>query len=195
MRRRRPIRTSSSPSTHLARSLPGASESPSASNASAAQPAGGPSPRCIRRRRIFKPGGYFGRKTQTEPCLHTLFPKWEEARNPLAYLGTRSELENEILRVKVYDWDLKDSDDLIGKADVPLSGVLEYGQVSVRTVARLATPSIPLWRIAATALTRWRSTSRTRRTTSPPRTWRRTRSAFASVLYSPFRRVQVSLYW
>ena len=54
-----------------------------------------------------------------------------QARRPLSYLGTRSELENEILRVRVFDWDLLSVDDIIGKADVPLSGLLEYGQVDI----------------------------------------------------------------
>ena len=79
---------------------------------------------------LFCRGGYFGRKTKTDVQLATLDPFWEEAFVPLSYLGTRSELENEILRVRVYDWDLFSGDDLIGKADVPLNGLLEYGQAS-----------------------------------------------------------------
>ena len=78
---------------------------------------------------LFCRGGYFGRKTKTDVQLATLDPFWEEAFVPLSYLGTRSELENEILRVRVFDWDLFSGDDLIGKADVPLNGLLEYGQV------------------------------------------------------------------
>ena len=34
---------------------------------------------------------------------NTLNPRFEEARKPLAYLGTRSELENELLRIRVRD--------------------------------------------------------------------------------------------
>ena len=34
---------------------------------------------------------------------NTLNPTFDEARNPLAYLGTRSELENELLRIRVRD--------------------------------------------------------------------------------------------
>lgn len=62
---------------------------------------------------------------------NSLNPTWEEARKPLAYLGTRSELENEILHIRVYDWDFLSADDLIGEADVPLNGLLAYGQVEV----------------------------------------------------------------
>ena len=65
--------------------------------------------------KIFRRGGYFGRKTKTDVQLCNLNPFWEEAFVPLCYLGTRSELENEILRVRVFDFDLMSSDDLIGK--------------------------------------------------------------------------------
>ena len=82
--------------------------------------------------KILRSGGYFGRKTKTDVQTSTLYPVWDEARNPLAYLGTRSELENEVLRVRVYDWDRLSADDLIGQADVPLNGLLEYGQASSR---------------------------------------------------------------
>ena len=33
--------------------------------------------------------------------------------------------KNEILRIRVYDWDFYTPDDLIGMADVPLNGLLE----------------------------------------------------------------------
>jgi len=81
--------------------------------------------------KIFRHGGYFGRTVRTDMVPNSLNPTWEEARKPLAYLGTRSELENEILHIRVYDWDFLSSDDLIGEADVPLNGLLEYGQVEV----------------------------------------------------------------
>uniref|UniRef100_A0A7S2CR31 C2 domain-containing protein n=1 Tax=Haptolina brevifila TaxID=156173 RepID=A0A7S2CR31_9EUKA len=81
--------------------------------------------------KIIRNGGYFGRTVRTDINLNTLDPFFEEARKPLAYLGTRSELENEILRIRVYDWDFYTPDDLIGMADVPLNGLLEYGQVEV----------------------------------------------------------------
>ena len=54
-----------------------------------------------------------------------------EARSPLTYLGTRWELESEILRIRVYDWDAFTADDLIGSADVPLAGILDYGRLQV----------------------------------------------------------------
>jgi len=81
--------------------------------------------------KVWRTGGYFGRTVRTDMVTNTLNPSFEEARRPLAYLGTRSELENEILRVRVYDWDFFSADDLIGQADVPLNGLLEYGQVEV----------------------------------------------------------------
>ena len=39
--------------------------------------------------------------------------------------------------MRVFDWDLLSGDDLIGKADVPLNGLLEYGQARVRLRALL----------------------------------------------------------
>jgi Ca2+-dependent lipid-binding protein len=45
--------------------------------------------------------------------------------------GTRAELENEMLRIDVYDWDLAGKDDLIGIALVPMSGVLSVGFLQV----------------------------------------------------------------
>lgn len=81
--------------------------------------------------KVLRNGGYFGRTVRTDMQTNTLNPSFEEARKPLAYLGTRAELENEILRVRVFDWDFLSADDLIGEADVPLNGLLEYGQVEV----------------------------------------------------------------
>ena len=81
--------------------------------------------------KVLRNGGYFGRSVRTDMVTNTLNPSFEEARKPLAYLGTRAELENEMLRVRVYDWDFFSADDLIGQADVPLNGLLEYGQVEV----------------------------------------------------------------
>ena len=77
----------------------------------------------------LRSGGYLGRTTRTDIVTNTLNPSWDEARRPLSYLGTRSELESEILHIRVFDWDFLSADDLIGHADVPLHGLLEYGQV------------------------------------------------------------------
>ena len=46
--------------------------------------------------KILRRGGYFGRTTRTDLVLSSLEPSWSEARHPLSYLGTRSELENEV---------------------------------------------------------------------------------------------------
>ena len=42
-------------------------------------------------------------EVRTDMQANTLNPRFEEARKPLAYLGTRSELENELLRIRVHD--------------------------------------------------------------------------------------------
>jgi hypothetical protein len=73
----------------------------------------------VRSRDSLRRGGYFGRSTRTDVVLASLEPRWSEARKPLSYLGVRSELENEVLRLRVYDWDALSSDDLIGTAEVP----------------------------------------------------------------------------
>ena len=39
--------------------------------------------------------------------------------------------------MRVYDWDRLSADDLIGQADVPLNGLLQYGQVRVRVRVRV----------------------------------------------------------
>ena len=78
--------------------------------------------------KALRSGGYFGRTTRTDIVTNTLNPSYDEARKPLSYLGTRSELESEILHIRVFDWDFLSADDLIGHADVPLHGLLEYGQ-------------------------------------------------------------------
>ena len=88
------------------------------------------------RMKMIRHGGYFGRTTRTDVVLASLEPEWSEARRPLAYLGTRTELENEVLKLRVYDWDALSPDDLIGHADVPMAGVLDYGTVEARLALR-----------------------------------------------------------
>jgi Ca2+-dependent lipid-binding protein len=46
-------------------------------------------------------------------------------------------LDNELLIVDVYDWDIASRDDLIGQARIPLNGVLEE--------VRIFIPSFGLW--------------------------------------------------
>lgn len=48
--------------------------------------------------------------------------------------GTRSDLENETLRIEVYDWDYGSSADLMGWAEVPLRGVLLSGHIEASLV-------------------------------------------------------------
>ena len=86
--------------------------------------------------KIIRRGGYFGRSTRTDVVLASLEPSWSEARHPLSFLGTRSELENEVLRLRCYDWDALSPDDLIGSADIPLAGLLDYGTVEARLTIR-----------------------------------------------------------
>lgn len=45
----------------------------------------------------------------------------------ITYHGIRSELENEELFIKLWDWDNGPYDDLIGEARIPLRGILDYG--------------------------------------------------------------------
>tara|TARA_B100000524_G_scaffold337770_1_gene228692 strand:+ start:163 stop:3438 length:3276 start_codon:yes stop_codon:yes gene_type:complete len=81
--------------------------------------------------KMLRTGGYFGRSTRTDVMTNTLNPRWDEARAPLYYLGTRSELENEMLHIQVYDWDMISRDDLIGEVRVPLTGLLEEGHIQL----------------------------------------------------------------
>eukprot|EP00762_Andalucia_godoyi_P004171 ANDGO_06281.mRNA.1 Rabphilin-1 len=74
----------------------------------------------------FTRGVAWGRSCKSPVVSNTLFPRWEDCGN-LHYRGTRSELEDEDLTLKVYDWDLSSADDFIGAAVLPLRGILEYG--------------------------------------------------------------------
>ena len=71
----------------------------------------------------------------TEVQYNTLFPHYSKAKRPLYYYGTRSDLENETLRIDVWDWDVG-KDDLIGFADVPLRGVLLSGRIATGLAMR-----------------------------------------------------------
>lgn len=75
--------------------------------------------------KFFTKGGYFGRKTTSPIVMGTLFPRWEEC-GTLKYRGTRSELENEDLVVRVSDWN-RLGDVKIGHTMIPLRGILDYG--------------------------------------------------------------------
>ena len=83
----------------------------------------------------YKRGGVIGRSTSTEVQYNTLFPHYSEAKRPIFYHGTRSDLENEVLRIEVWDWDVG-KDDLIGFADVPLRGVLLSGRIATGLAMR-----------------------------------------------------------
>lgn len=78
---------------------------------------------------MLKKGGYYGRKTLTDAKIGTLHPSWESAKRPIYYHGTRSDLENETLKIEVWDKDQMSSDDLMGFVDVPLRGVLASGRI------------------------------------------------------------------
>ena len=71
-------------------------------------------------------GAYFGRSCKTHHIMNTLFPRWDDA-GEMKFHGIRSELENAELLIDVYDWDRASADDLIGKASVPLRGLIDYG--------------------------------------------------------------------
>ena len=55
--------------------------------------------------KVFRKGGYRGRKVRTHTCYQTLYPVWGDIKRPLVYFGMRNELENEMLRLSVYDHD------------------------------------------------------------------------------------------
>jgi hypothetical protein len=86
--------------------------------------------RAKRYRNWYKRGGLLGRVTSTDVHYNTLNPEKMHAKRPLYYTGTRSDLENETLRIEVWDWDPASRNDLIGFAEVPLRGVLLSGRIS-----------------------------------------------------------------
>ena len=81
-------------------------------------------------RHRYKRGGLMGRSTSTDVQYNTLNPDNMNAKRPLYYYGTRSDLENETLRIEVWDWDPTSANDLIGFAEVPLRGILLSGRIS-----------------------------------------------------------------
>lgn len=78
----------------------------------------------------FKKGGYRGRSTRTEHQSNTTHPTYREGLKPLFYYGTRADLENELLRIRVMDFDAGSSNDCIGFTEIPLRGVLQGGRLS-----------------------------------------------------------------
>ena len=78
----------------------------------------------------YKRGGLIGRTTQTDVQYNTLNPDHMNAKRPLYYHGTRSDLENETLRIECWDWDPASRNDLMGFAEVPLRGVLLSGRIT-----------------------------------------------------------------
>ena len=78
----------------------------------------------------YRKGGVRGRSTETEVIYNNLFPHWREAKRPLFYYGTRADLENEILHLRVIDYDRTSRNDVMGFAEVPMRGVLQGGRLS-----------------------------------------------------------------
>ena len=71
----------------------------------------------------FKRGGLMAYAPPPPTCNITVNPDNMNAKRPLYYYGTRSDLENS-LRIEVWDWDPTSANDLIGFAEVPLRGIL-----------------------------------------------------------------------
>ena len=61
-----------------------------------------------------------GGRARTDVVHNTLFPNFSGSRAPLHFTGTRWQLEEETLRLDVFDWDVggRLTDDLIGVAEV-----------------------------------------------------------------------------
>ena len=106
----------------------------------------------------YKRGGLYGRSVTTDVQHNTLNPENMNGKRPLYYYGTRSDLENETLRIEVYDYDATSRNDLstphcfkspwgsslpaclltsiripsktVGFAEVPLRGILVSGRIS-----------------------------------------------------------------
>jgi len=91
---------------------------------------------CCRYKAWYKRGGLLGRTSATNVQYNTVNPVGLNAKRPLYYHGTRSDLENETLRIEVWDWDPASSNDLIGFAEVPLRGILVSGRISTGLAMR-----------------------------------------------------------
>ena len=79
--------------------------------------------------KFFRTGGYFFRNATSAIEQSTLFPRWDRDPIILYYYGIKSELENEELLIRVFDFDKIQSDSLVGSAKVPLKGFLDYGYI------------------------------------------------------------------
>jgi hypothetical protein len=58
---------------------------------------------CAQGCKVWRTGGYFGRTVRTDMVTNTLNPSFEEARRPLAYLGTRSEVSATVAHAEPRD--------------------------------------------------------------------------------------------
>ena len=78
------------------------------------------------------------RSARTEVHHNTLFPVYHAGLSALRYYGTRSDLENETLRIEVWDWDVG-KDDLIGFAEVPAATILPPFSMTMAAASALRT--------------------------------------------------------
>lgn len=66
--------------------------------------------------KFFRTGGYFFRTATSTIEQSSLFPRWDREPIILFYYGIKSELENEELLIKVFDFDKIQSDHILGSA-------------------------------------------------------------------------------
>jgi hypothetical protein len=66
--------------------------------------------------KFFRSGGYFFRNATSTIEQSTLFPRWDREPIIVYYYGIKSELENEELLIKVFDFDKIQSDVILGSA-------------------------------------------------------------------------------
>lgn len=72
----------------------------------------------------WKQGGMYGRSTRSETEFSTLFPKFPELAAPLYYNGTWSELQSEMLQIKLFHQPLIFGETCIGWSSMPLNGMI-----------------------------------------------------------------------